>query len=502
MPDSVKNTQLHPVGEVIAKLYSAAIDGKNMPELFSAWDAFIDSVFKEDPEEARLWQSLLTEHFEQAGSLIIVDKPSLAEEKQAYVDKQAFPAILFNACFCLVAKNQQANLIWNAKSDSDISTAIQQPFEPQRLFSTEAGTSGLIDPVLVSLDIGEEECPQTVMAVIHPVEFASGDGTQNERLFMLRIARPRWYSKLERMLAKAYGLTKAELVVAKGLYKNRSLNEIAKDRSRSIRTVRTQLSNIFSKVGVSSQTELVGVVSSLGQILDVGESGKPTRGQSSRYKKCAADTEIRTCRSNEGHRLSYIVYGAKDGRPVLSIQPTVPPEMTARFRHTAIQAGLRFIAPYKPGSGQSSSRNYSYTPKIAAQNYKSILEAENIDQVDVIGVYSGGVYALHFANTFPTLVNKVVLVDTGVPLRPPGDFMKMSAGARRTFLPARYFAHILLTPHKMVAKEFHQSEQGEKRIVEYFFSGSPNDLEIVKNHSEYYDITRDMSSYSLSLIHI
>jgi hypothetical protein len=88
------------------------------------------------------------------------------------------------------------------------------------------------------------------------------------------------------------------------------------------------------------------------------------------------------------------------------------------------------------------------------------------------------------------------LADTGVPLKPPGDFLKMSSSARRTFLPARFLPQILLTPHKMVAKDFHESEAGQKRVVEYFFNGTPLDLSRVKHNKEYYNVTRDMIAYS------
>ncbi len=497
MPESKQKPKLHPANDVIAKLYSAVVDNKKIHELFSAWDTYAEHVFDEQPEEAKVWQPLLIDHFEQASSLVVVMQPSLAEEKQEFVDSQVFPAILFNSHLRLVAQNQKVEEIWPLELDADISNAILPPFNIEQLLSMRGTPINHVDPVLVSLEVGDIDQSNIVMAVIHPIEFSTGDGQSKELMFILRIAQPRWYTELGRMLSSTYGLTESEIEVARGLHQNRAISMIAKQRSRSVRTVRTQLSQVFEKTGTSSQTELISMITNLGQILELGESSKIRKSNSVvNYCLSNADVEILTCRSSEGHQLSYARYGAKNGRPILSIQPTVPPEMTERFRQAAVDSGLRFIVPYKPGSGQSSSRNYSYKPTLAASDYKCILDAEKVSCAQVLGIYSGGVYALKFADLYPAMVERVNLADTGVPLKFPSDFIPMSATVRRTFLPARLFPSVLLTPHKMVAKDFYESVSGQRRIIEYFFSGSPTDLELVKNNKEFYNITRDMIRYS------
>ena len=496
MAKSSSAPQLHPANDVITKLYSAVMDNNNFPELFAAWDEFVDEVFQVDPDEAKLWQSLLNEHFDQAGKLMFVSKPSLAEEKQSFVDKQPFPAILFNAKFRVVTKNGQADQIWPQDLDSDILSAFLPPFDPKRNMSLEYRGPDNVDPVLVSLNIGAETQSHVVMAVIHSVEFPSGDGASAEKLYVLRIATPRWYPELGRMLSNTYGLTDAELEVAKGLYQNQNLNSIAEERCRSIRTVRTQLSHIFEKTGASSQAELIGMISNLGQILEAGKSGDEVESLVPRFTSSPQDVKTMTCTSAEGHSLSFVTYGDPKGKPVLSLQPTIPPEMTDRFRQAAVDSGIRFITPFKPGSGQSSSRSYRYSPKIASADYQTILDALGIASVDVLGICSGGVYALEFAKSYPKSVKTLTLSETGVPLKGRKEFASMSTTARRTFLTARYFPSILLTPHRIIAKEFHSSAAGEKKIVEYFFSGSKPDLELVKNQDEYYSITKAIIGYS------
>jgi DNA-binding CsgD family transcriptional regulator/pimeloyl-ACP methyl ester carboxylesterase len=495
MDDSNKSPQLHPGNAVIASLYSSVVDNNNMPELFTAWDQFIEGVFLKDPEEAKLWQSLLTQHFEQVSTLVVITKPSQAEEKQKFIDRQTFPALIFNSNFRLVAKNEQAHAIWPAKFDTDISSRIMAPFEAQRVLALK-DTLEHPEPLLISLDLGDSANSKIVMGVIHPVQFSTADGSAHETLFILRIAKPSWNPQLGRMLSSTYKLTGTELEITQALYQNQSVNTIAETRKRSVRTVRTQLFHIFEKTGASSQIELIGMISNIGQILELGGKSFPKEPESNQNRNENSEFQIRTCTSPEGHILSYAVYGRENGSPVLAIQPTTPPEMTKRFRQAALDSNLRFIVPYKPGSGRSSSRSYRYTPALAAEDFKAILNTENIASAAVFGLYSGGVYALQFAHTFSNMASSVTLVDTGVPLRAPGDFLKMSACARRTFLPARFFPKILLAPHKMVAKDFHSSKAGQKRIVEYFFSGSDSDLELVQKNKEFYNITRDIIRYS------
>lgn len=495
MKDLSQSPDLHPGNAVVAKLYAAVLDNNNMDELFSAWDEFVEHVFEKNPDEAELWRSLLSEHFEQVSSFITIKNPSLAEEKQNFVDKQSFPAILFNTAFRIVAKNEPAERHWSVDLDFDISQAALPPFNRSRILKMAENTA-MAEPVLMSLNIGSETYPQIVMAIIHPVNFRTGDGASQETLFIMRIAKPNWRFELGNMLSSTYGLTDAEIEVTRALYENQSLNIIATKRNRSIRTVRTQLSNIFDKTGAASQSELIGMISNLGQILDLEKEQPSIADATMRSNGQQSDLDMRLCRSPDGHVLSYSVYGNPSGKPVFSIQPTVPPEMTKRFRQAAYDSGLYFITPYKPGSGQTSSRNYIYQPSLAAEDFKAILDNEGIAAVDVVGVYAGGVFALSFANKYPSYIKSIILADTGVPFRKARDFLTMSAGSRRTFLPARFFPQLLLSPHKMVAKQFHSSEQGQRKIVKYFFESNPVDKALIETSSEFYDITRDMIGYS------
>lgn len=75
------------------------------------------------------------------------------------------------------------------------------------------------------------------------------------------------------VLRKAFGLTPCEACVAAALAKGLSLNEIAKQRSVEIGTVRGQLKSVFIKTGTRRQAELVAMLARL-----VGFSRNKTNG--------------------------------------------------------------------------------------------------------------------------------------------------------------------------------------------------------------------------------
>jgi DNA-binding CsgD family transcriptional regulator len=63
------------------------------------------------------------------------------------------------------------------------------------------------------------------------------------------------------LLAEAYRLTRAELLLVQGLMDGSSLDAIAAARNVSVETVRTQLKSVFAKTGTNRQIDLVALLS-------------------------------------------------------------------------------------------------------------------------------------------------------------------------------------------------------------------------------------------------
>jgi DNA-binding NarL/FixJ family response regulator len=80
-------------------------------------------------------------------------------------------------------------------------------------------------------------------------------------LAMILVADPDARSPSEMDLAEFFGLSQAESRVAAALLAGKKLREVAADSGVQITTVRTQLSSVLRKVGVTRQTELIRVLS-------------------------------------------------------------------------------------------------------------------------------------------------------------------------------------------------------------------------------------------------
>jgi DNA-binding NarL/FixJ family response regulator len=80
---------------------------------------------------------------------------------------------------------------------------------------------------------------------------------------MILVADPDGRTPSERDLAEFFGLSPAESRLTGALLAGKTMREIAADSGVQITTVRTQLSSVPRKVGVSRQTELIRVLSNI-----------------------------------------------------------------------------------------------------------------------------------------------------------------------------------------------------------------------------------------------
>jgi DNA-binding CsgD family transcriptional regulator len=68
------------------------------------------------------------------------------------------------------------------------------------------------------------------------------------------------------ILARVYDLTPAEALIAQGMARGQSLEEVAAGLNIKITTARTQLASIFAKTGTRRQAKLVVLLSHLAHL--------------------------------------------------------------------------------------------------------------------------------------------------------------------------------------------------------------------------------------------
>lgn len=82
-------------------------------------------------------------------------------------------------------------------------------------------------------------------------------------LAMILVADPDARTPSERDLVEFFGLSPAESRLTAALLAGKKLHEVAADSGVRITTLRTQLSSVLRKVGVSRQAELIRVLSNI-----------------------------------------------------------------------------------------------------------------------------------------------------------------------------------------------------------------------------------------------
>ena len=103
------------------------------------------------------------------------------------------------------------------------------------------------------LELGTEAEPVTAIARMGP----PAPGGDRARVTVLLPALPKAQPVFGELLHALFGLTPAERGLATALSAGGHLGDIATDRGVALPTVRAQLKSVFSKVGVTSQSDLV-----------------------------------------------------------------------------------------------------------------------------------------------------------------------------------------------------------------------------------------------------
>ncbi len=139
----------------------------------------------------------------------------------------------------------------------------------------------------------------------------------------------------------------------------------------------------------------------------------------------------------DGRRLGYAQYGAPAGRPVLYLHGLPGSRLECRLIDSGARAaGLRVIAPDRPGYGLSTPRAdeslLAWTADVAA-----LCRSLAIETFQIIGVSGGAPCALACAHALPTQVQRVLLVAGLGPLHDAALRGEMRASVRLLI----YLAH-------------------------------------------------------------
>ena len=113
----------------------------------------------------------------------------------------------------------------------------------------------------------------------------------------------------------------------------------------------------------------------------------------------------------DGRRLAYTEWGLPDGKPVLFFHGVPGSRLWCPDEEATSAAGVRLIAPERPGSGRSDplqGRTLADWPK----DVEALADALEISSFGSSGVSAGGPYAAACASLIPGRLRGVALVSS------------------------------------------------------------------------------------------
>ena len=476
--------------EVIDAVYEGALDPGEYIQLFEAWDRFFldpATLKKDEPDRQPPRGAELESHFRRAARIFEQTLQTESNGLQAVIDEMKYAAFGVDGSGAVVLHNQSAQRLFLDRGVESLFDYVINADAEMRLkaFLRDHQVKKTSPDLQLCLTGEHPNTKQNLVFIIEPV---SDD--ESPAVALVKTSSVSWNDENERLLKSAFGFTQAETDITKSMVNGYSLSDIAEQRDRSLSTIRTQIKMMLQKTGLGSQKELLRLVTSICFILDERASDAARRDTGLQMSGASIDK----IDLKDGRSLSYVVTGAKDGIPILFLQPTTRPDFTPRLQAAFAAQNLRVISPVRPGSWGTPPLSKGESVDQLIEDYATLLERLDLDIRTIVGYCSGGIYAAKLAVRLGSGIDRVCMIDTGAPLDKVSKIRSMPRTERRTFLTARLFPSVLLVPHRLIAADFRRSPRGEEKTVSYFYADSPHDRALIEQ-KEYYQITRDNIAY-------
>lgn len=251
--------------------------------------------------------------------------------------------------------------------------------------------------------LNSSEQPLTLLCI--PVEKSDAPGDISLiRTIVWVLAGQTLVTPSPEILQSVFKITQAEARLLHLLCKVGNLNQSADLLAISVHTARTQLKSIMSKLGTSSQVQLVSQAMSHSLL------------QTAQTPACQQQRDEHTMTLPDGRVLSWYEYGAPQGRPVLTLDNlggALPDH--SLFEDWYLQHGLRVILIVRPGYGLSTTK-----PDMEFRDFgpdiRALCAHLQLDRPAMASYCGGGPYALCAAALYPNLFDRLGLLASTVPI--------------------------------------------------------------------------------------
>lgn len=358
--------------------------------------------------------------------------------------------------------------------------AFSNPDNAEALAGALARTRGRAGgQVILKLDRGPEQGPG--FAYVMPARSAPGLAdlpalAAEEECFAVVFPAVAEAGRLWSSLSESFGLTPAEVRLARKLRDGRSLQDAADELSVSVNTVRNQLRAIFDKMGLKRQSDLIRALTELSSLAGMIDADDPVRGME---EAIAQAPPVLFVSLADGRRLAYREYGDPAGRAVLTFHEglgssLLPPETDAAAR----RLGLRVVSAERPGFGQSDPLpDYSFDA--VARDMVELCDQIGLERLQIAAALSGTPSAIQTAIVLGERVERVQIC-SGRPPRSQPD----SPRNPLTLIRSRIEANPWLVESFLAVVRLRLSPAMMIRVMQRSSAQSPGDQAYLAAHPE------------------
>lgn len=448
--------------DLVDHLYDTSIEPERLGELIDAWDARLRDADPADVAELRgLAEQDVIPHVGRA--LAILDRISLAEAErvQGVLAGIEGPALVIGPSGIVVAANPAAQVAHGLFPGDSVSEASSDPVASEihaRLWPLLA--RGLGAETVVSLRSSATER----LTVVHLLVVEAG---RNERHLLAITSDCPWPGRLSDLLARAFGLTGAEIGVLQALAAGDTVAAICARSGRSEKTVRVQIHALLAKTGARSQAELVRLSNLLLHSVPATEVA-PTDDARPILRRSAITM-------GDGRRIDVFHFGHSTGSPVIWLQSTLGFFVPTRSGESEMcRRRLRVVVPVRAGFGGSTPMPPgSDVTALAVTDTLAVMERCRIERALVVAPVDDIRIALALTHAAPERVRGVVAIGACFPIATVEQYRRLHVIGRFFRVCARYTPQVL----PFAAKAFHAWTQrfGVEAVMRRALSEVPGD---------------------------